>query len=36
MIQIKRTNGGDNVIVYAETFEHEAYEQVKKLANYEV
>ena len=35
MIQIKRTNGGDNVIVYAETFEHEAYEQVKKLANYE-
>ena len=35
MIQIKRSNGGDNVIVYAETFEHEAYEQVKKLANYE-
>ena len=35
MIQIKRTNGGDNVIVYAKTFEHEAYEQVKKLANYE-
>lgn len=35
MIQIKRTNGGDNVVVYAETFEHEAYEQVKKLANYE-
>lgn len=35
MIEIKKNNGGDPVIVYAETFEHEAYEQVKKLANYE-
>lgn len=34
MIQINRNNG-NNVKVYAETFEYEAFEQVKKLANYE-
>lgn len=33
MIEIKRNNG-DVVKVYAETFENEAFEQVKKLANY--
>ena len=33
MIEIKRNNG-DTVKVYAETFENEAFEQVKKLANY--
>lgn len=33
MITIKRNNG-DVVKVYAETFENEAFEQVKKLANY--
>lgn len=33
MIEIKRNNG-DVVKVYAETFEYEAYDQVKKLANY--
>lgn len=34
MIEIKRNNG-DIVKVFAETFEYEAFEQVKKLANYE-
>ena len=33
MIEIKRNNG-DVVKVFAETFENEAWEQVKKLANY--
>ena len=33
MIQIKRNNG-DIVKVFAETFENEAWTQVKKLANY--
>lgn len=33
MIEIKRNNG-DIVKVFAETFENEAWEQVKKLANY--
>ena len=33
MIEIKRNNG-DAVKVFAETFENEAWEQVKKLANY--
>ena len=33
MIEIKRNNG-DVVKVFAETFENEAYAQVKKLANY--
>lgn len=31
-----KTNYGNVVKVYAETFEYEAYEQVKKLSNYEV
>lgn len=30
-----RTNAGNEVKVFAETFEYEAYEQVKRLANYE-
>lgn len=30
-----RTNTGNEVKVFAETFEYEAYEQVKRLANYE-
>lgn len=30
-----KTNHGTEVKIYAETFEHEAYEQVKRLANYE-
>lgn len=34
MIEINRNNG-DTVKVYAETFEYDAFEQVKKLANYE-
>lgn len=34
MIEIKRNNGSP-VKVFAETFEYEAYDQVKKLANYE-
>ena len=34
MIEINRNNG-NSVKVYAETFEYEAFEQVKKLANYE-
>ena len=33
MITIKRNNG-DDVKVFAETFEYEAYDQVKRLANY--
>lgn len=33
MIEIKRNNGSP-VKVFAETFEHEAYDQVKALANY--
>lgn len=33
MIEIKRNNG-DIVKVFAETFEYEAYDQIKKLANY--
>lgn len=34
MIQINRNNGNEPVLVFAETFEHEAFEQIKKLANY--
>lgn len=34
MIEIKRNNGS-SVKVFAETFEYEAYDQVKKLSNYE-
>ena len=34
MIEIKRNNGS-SVKVFAETFEYEAYDQVKKLANYD-
>lgn len=34
MVEIRRNNG-DIVKVFAETFEYEAFEQVKKLANYE-
>lgn len=34
-MKIIKTNTGKEVKVFAETFEYEAYEQVKKLANYE-
>lgn len=34
-MKVIRTNTGKEVKVFAETFEYEAYEQVKKLANYE-
>lgn len=34
-MKIIKTNYGTEVKVYAETFEYEAYEQVKRLANYE-
>lgn len=34
MIQINRQNNCDPVLVFAETFEYEAFEQIKKLANY--
>lgn len=34
-MKIIKTNNGTKIKVYAETFEHEAYEQVKRLANYE-
>lgn len=30
-----RTNSGKEVKIFAETFEYEAYEQIKRLANYE-
>ena len=32
LITINRKNG-DPVKIYAETFEHEAYDQIKRLAN---
>lgn len=35
MIEIKRNTGENPVKVYAKTFEYEAYDQVKRLANYE-
>lgn len=35
-MKIIKTNSGKEVKVFAETFENEAYEQIKKLANYEV
>lgn len=34
-MKIIKTNHGTEVKVYAETFEYEAYEQVKRLANYD-
>lgn len=34
-MKIIKTNHGTEVKIYAETFEYEAYEQVKRLANYE-
>lgn len=34
-MKVIRTNTCKEVKVFAETFEYEAYEQVKKLANYE-
>jgi RNA-splicing ligase RtcB len=34
-MKIIKTNTGNEVKIYAETFEFEAYDQVKKLANYE-
>lgn len=34
-MKIIKTNFGKEVKVFAETFEHEAYEQIKRLANYE-
>lgn len=34
-MQIIKNNKGIETIIYAETFENEAYEQIKKLANFE-
>ena len=34
-MKIIKTNSGKEVKVFAKTFEYEAYEQIKKLANYE-
>jgi tRNA-splicing ligase RtcB (3'-phosphate/5'-hydroxy nucleic acid ligase) len=34
-MQIIKNKKGNQVIIFAQTFEQEAFDQVKKLANYE-